>query len=124
MASRSWVSRVTALAPALLALVALVVWRQPVPALADGSVCGGRVYSFGPGGGVPQGYGEVAPALRDASNAMCRNAAASLWWTGAALLGLAAVLGGAVLIQARREVRRQGDPTGADSRRGVSHGGT
>jgi hypothetical protein len=84
--------RVAGVLSVVLVVVGLWLLRRQVPPLADGSLCGGRVYSYGPGGGASYASGEVAPAARDAANARCRQAAAPLWWTGVAALLVAAAL--------------------------------
>lgn len=99
--------RVAGVLSVVLVVVGLWLLRRQVPPLADGSLCGGGVYGYGPGGGASYASGEVAPAARDAANALCRQAAAPLWWTGVAALLVAAALAAVWLWPRRRGSRTE-----------------
>ena len=100
--SHSAVRKVLLALAAAFAVAMLALWWRPVPALPDGSQCGGRVYSWHLGSGTSYGSGENAKAAVDAQNRRCREAGRPLWEDGVHLGWAALVVGTLAGVTSRR----------------------
>lgn len=80
----------------------LVVWWRPVPALPDGTLCGGRVYSWFVGSGIAYSTGENPREAIDRQNHACREAGRPLWEDGTYLGWTALAVGTAAALTSRR----------------------
>ena len=100
--SHSAVRKVLLAIAVAFAVAMLALWWRPVPALPDGSLCGGRVYSWYLGSGTAYSTGENAKATIDAQNHRCRAAGRPLWEDGVHLGWAALVMGTLAGVTSRR----------------------